>query len=104
MSDGSNKAIWPTALAVIGVFAIFLLILRVANTPVQSVATPANVPEEEQWRYSADGRRTRLEELRGREATALQGYGWVDQAAGVVRLPLDRAIELTIAEANQNRR
>lgn len=103
MSDASNKAMWPTALAVLGVFAIFLLIVRVARTPVQPLDAPANVPAEEQWRYSPEGRRSRLVELRGREAAGREGYAWVDQQAGVVRLPLDRAIELTIAEANAQR-
>ena len=103
MSDGSNKAMWPTALAVIGVFAIFLIILQVAKTPVQPASAPANIPEEEQWRHTVEGRKTRLAELRGREESARQGYTWVDQQAGVVRLPLDRAVELTIAEANAQR-
>ena len=103
MSDAPAKSLWPTALAVLGVFAIFLLILRVAQTPVQPLDAPANIPAEEQWRYSGEGRKTRLIELRGREAAAREGYGWVDQNAGVVRLPLDRAVELTIAEANARR-
>jgi hypothetical protein len=100
MSDASNKPLWPTVLAVIGVFALFLIILQVARTPTQPLGPAAGLPPEEQWRASADGRRARLQELRGREQTALSGYGWVDQQAGVVRLPLDRAIELVIAEAN----
>jgi len=103
MSDASSKTLWPTAVAVLGVFAIFLLIMRVARTPVEALDAPANVPAEEQWRYSPEGRKSRLEELRGREAAARQGYAWVDQATGVVRIPLDRAIELTIAEANRSR-
>jgi hypothetical protein len=27
-------------------------------------------------------------------------YGWVDQSAGLVRLPIDRAVELTIRDLN----
>jgi hypothetical protein len=104
MSDVTPKALWPTAVAVIGVFALFLLILQVARMPVQPLGgAAAGVGEEDQWRFSNEGRKSRLVELRGREATALQQYGWIDQAAGVVRLPMDRAIELTIAEANANR-
>jgi hypothetical protein len=101
MSDASNKALWPTVLAVVGVFAIFFLIVKVAQTPVQPFDAPANVPPEEQWRTTDQGRKTRLAELRGRENVALQSYGWVDQPNGIVRLPLDRAIELTIAESRQ---
>lgn len=98
MSDAPPKAVWPTVVAVMGVFAIFLLILGLARTPERAVEMPANVPEQEQWRMSAEGRRARLDELRGQEQKALQSYGWVDQQAGVVRLPMDRAIELTIAD------
>jgi hypothetical protein len=28
--------------------------------------------------------------------TVLSGYGWIDQQAGVVRIPIDRAMELTL--------
>ncbi len=39
-----------------------------------------------------------LREIRAAEAEAVQQYGWVDQARGVVRLPVQRAIELTAKE------
>jgi hypothetical protein len=35
-----------------------------------------------------------LKELRRTEDALLNSYGWVDQGAGVVRIPIDRAIEL----------
>jgi hypothetical protein len=38
-----------------------------------------------------------LETLQSNEQTELSSYGWVDKNAGVVRIPVDRAIEL-IAE------
>jgi hypothetical protein len=42
-----------------------------------------------------------LAELRETETVAATTYGWMDQSKGVVRLPLDRAVELT-AVAWQN--
>jgi hypothetical protein len=36
-----------------------------------------------------------LAELRAREDAILQSYGWVDRKAGRIRIPIDRAIELT---------
>lgn len=36
-----------------------------------------------------------LEEVRAAEARILNSYGWVDRNANVVRIPIDRAIELT---------
>jgi hypothetical protein len=35
-----------------------------------------------------------LRELRQTEEALLTGYGWVDQEAEVVKIPIDRAIEL----------
>lgn len=87
-SQGSFSA---TLLAAIGGFAIFALILVVAYLP--NKAAPAGdgvkTPEE---------RKAALAELRGKEQTATTSYGWVDKDKGVVRLPLERAIELTIQE------
>jgi hypothetical protein len=35
-----------------------------------------------------------LKDMRAAEEQILNGYGWVDQANGVVRIPIDRAIDL----------
>lgn len=35
-----------------------------------------------------------LRELRASEAKVLEHYGWVDKNAGVVRIPIDRAMQL----------
>lgn len=37
-----------------------------------------------------------LSDLRAREDQALQSYGWVDKNAGVVRIPIDRAMQLVV--------
>jgi hypothetical protein len=37
-----------------------------------------------------------LRQLRQHETTILTGYGWVDQNAGVIRIPIDRAKELLL--------
>ncbi len=34
-------------------------------------------------------------ELRAREDAALNSFGWVDREAGIARIPIERAIELT---------
>jgi hypothetical protein len=36
-----------------------------------------------------------LRDLRTREDTLLSTYGWVDKAAGVVRIPIDEAMRIT---------
>jgi hypothetical protein len=36
-----------------------------------------------------------LAEIRTREEKVLNSYGWVDRSKGVIRIPIERAIELT---------
>ena len=43
-------------------------------------------------------RRKNLAELRALNAEALANYAWVDQAKGIVRLPIEHAMKLTVAE------
>jgi hypothetical protein len=38
---------------------------------------------------------TDLRSLRAREDSTLETYGWIDRKAGVIRIPIERAIELT---------
>src|SRR5206468_2965689 len=40
-----------------------------------------------------------LAQLRAREDTTLDGYGWEDRTAGVVHIPIARAMELVAKEA-----
>lgn len=42
-----------------------------------------------------------LRELREAESDILDHYGWVDKSAGVVRIPIARAIDLLAARAGQ---
>jgi hypothetical protein len=46
-------------------------------------------------------RAERLEELQAKESDAASNYQWIDESAGVVRLPLDRAMELTLKELGE---
>lgn len=39
-----------------------------------------------------------LTELRSAEQQAMDTYDWVDKTKGVVRLPIERAMELTVAD------
>ncbi len=43
-------------------------------------------------------RKKALAELRAAEASELGSYGWVDQAKGVVRLPIAEAMQLALRE------
>jgi hypothetical protein len=46
-------------------------------------------------RLEADAART-LADLRAREDELLNGIGWVDRPAGIVRIPIDRAMTLVL--------
>lgn len=95
MSDSSSNFSFPhrtpvfTAVIVILCFAAFgwlakrIYVPHAADVqPVEGVLTPAE-------------RKALLTEARAKEQAAATTYGWVDQSKGVVRLPVDRAIELT---------
>jgi hypothetical protein len=92
MSDSASKSgFFVTAAAVIGGFLIFVLILVIAYLPNKAEPLPqgTKTPEE---------RATILRELRAKETAAATTYGWVDQTKGVVRIPIERAMELTLDE------
>ena len=97
MSDSSNFS-FPhrtpvfTTVVVLVCFALFGWLARKVYAPhartvdrVEGVLTPAD-------------RAARLAEHRAKEHAESTTYGWVDQKAGIVRLPVDRAIELTVRE------
>lgn len=82
-----------TVLAAIGGFAIFALIVFIAYLPKKPDPLPdgARTPEQ---------RKAALAEMRAKEKSAATTYGWVDQAKGVVRIPIDEAVKLTIDDLN----
>jgi hypothetical protein len=51
----------------------------------------------------AKARAEKLEQARKDAATALTTYGWVDKDKGVARVPIDRAMQLTVAELTTKR-
>ena len=93
MSDAapSKPSFGLTLLAAIGGFVIFVVILLVVYLPKQPAPLGDGIKTSEQ-------RKTALAELRANEAKVATGYAWVDQSKGVVQLPIDRAIELTLSD------
>ncbi len=49
-------------------------------------------------RMRAEERVKKLKDARDEDAKALTSYAWVDKNKGTVRLPIDRAMELTVAD------
>ena len=98
MSDSSSNFAFPhrtpvfTTIVVLACFALFGWFARRYYMPharavdkVEGVRTP-------------EDRKALLVEHRAKEQAEATTYGWVDQKAGVVRLPIDRAIDLTVQE------
>jgi hypothetical protein len=42
----------------------------------------------------------KLQELQADDRMTLSSYGWVDRTKGTVRIPIDRAMSLVVAERN----
>jgi hypothetical protein len=99
MSDSSKTSStgsWVTVAAAIGGFAIFALILFIAYLPKKPDPLPDGVRTPAQ-------RAAALAELHAKEKAAANAYAWVDQASGVVRIPIDEAVKLTIKEINDQK-
>ena len=58
-----------------------------------AVAQENRVPPEPRLQTAP---RQDMADLRAKEDTVLQSYGWVDRNAGVVRIPIDQAMKLTL--------
>lgn len=88
---------WTALAAIVAGFFLFLVLvhfLYAADRP-ETVADGGLLPEE------------RLEILRERkedDRLQLTTYDWIDREAGLIRLPIDRAMELTLEEINRGRR
>lgn len=99
MSDSSHTSSssgsWVTIAAAIGGFAIFALIVLIAYLPKKPDPLPdgARTPEQ---------RKAALAELRAKEKAAATTYGWADQPAGVVRIPINEAVRLTITDIKES--
>jgi hypothetical protein len=61
------------------------------DVPPSPLADPRQLPPEPRLQIiSAQD----LQQLRATEDALLHSYGWVDREAGIVRLPIDRAIQM----------
>ena len=108
MSDQPQSYAFPQRAPVFTAFVVIVGILLFAvfvgkfyrgSAPVnpRGNTNPADVAEDQRWKLSAEGRAAVLAKLR-QDAVDANSYGWVDQKAGVVRLPIDQAIQLTVVE------
>lgn len=90
-----------TIVFVFALFAAFLLMVSRYYTPV--AASPQNqaaenLPKDLDWKATPASRQAALASLKEKQAKQAASYAWVDQKAGVVQLPIARAMELTVQE------
>lgn len=105
MSDVSAKPVsWLSVAAVFALFALFLLLVRLGylshTQPAPYAVAAEGSPEELAWKATPEARRAYLAELRSKQQAQATSYAWVDQSKGVIQLPLDRAMQLTVQEIN----
>src|ERR1700735_1416136 len=78
---------------VLGLFQY--LLKREGGVPASRIESPAQdarqLPPEPRLEVTPD---TDLQEMRSAEDQVLNNYAWLDQQNGIVRLPIDRAIDL----------
>jgi len=105
MSDYTENPARPVSLFTIFflllLLAAFLFFVRYFYAPAGSA--PQNVAAEKlskemEWRATAASRRATLQETIQTQVKLVSGYAWLDQSAGVVRLPIERAMELVVEE------
>jgi hypothetical protein len=105
-SDVNLRAIlgFLAGLTIAAVFINFIVWLLFTYFSVREARQPAPVfplAVQKENRLPPEPRlqahpRDDLRDLRAREDEILTTYGWVDQSAGVVRIPIDRAMKLAV--------
>ncbi len=88
-----DRAVWAWVLAIMGSF----LILAGMAWAIHHYTQPAPLGQ-----ARAAERAKALAELRAAEADALEHPGWVDPAKGIVRLPIQDAMQIVEREWGQN--
>lgn len=87
-----KRGLLPLLLTIAGFFAFVVILAFVwINQRPSTVAFGGKSPQE---------RVEILQELRQRETAELNSYGWVNQEEGVIRLPVERAMDLVLEEIN----
>lgn len=98
-SPAPRPVSFVTVLFVFVGFALFALLVQYAYVRRQNAASTTTGLQTGAFAddgiHTAAQRAKNLAELREKQNAQATSYGWVDQKAGVVRLPIGRAIELT---------
>ena len=77
--------------AILAVMCIFIIIMLIAYLPNRPKAIDSVIIEK---------RKNNIIELRAEEDLIANSYGWIDKNEGIVRIPIQRAIDCFIANSN----
>ena len=101
----------PVLVAAIGLAVVLLLVaggqvLLLRHYAERATERPAPAPPLAETRTPPEPRllvdpRSALLELRTEEDALLHGYGWVNREAGIVRIPIERAIDALATPAGK---
>jgi hypothetical protein len=80
---------------VFGAFAFLVHRFYTPSVAVPQIQAPENLSKDLAWKATRDSRRATLAEVHEQQTKDLATYGWLDQKTGAVRLPIERAMELT---------
>ena len=113
MSDSSPLSPRPVALiTTLFIFALSAVgYVIVSHYYVPAPAAPQNQtadnfplvdkdkkPTDLAWKSTPTTRKQALAELREKQAKQAESYAWIDKNAGVLQLPIQRAMDLTAAQ------
>jgi len=93
-------ALGLTVAGVVIAFAVWLLFQYFSARAAETTFTEYPLATQEsrlppEPRLQTDPRQD-MNDLRARQDQLLQSYGWVDKNAGVVRIPIERAMQLVV--------
>ena len=106
--DVALRPIVVTAIILVAVLIATFGIMRILDTELRGREAARSAPasplagsyarQEPPAPRLQESPRGDLAALRAREAALLEGYGWVDRRSGRVRIPVERAMALLLAE------
>ena len=104
MSDQPDPAPRPVSLVAVAALFVLLSLFGLITLRVYTHHRPAapqneapeNLSKDLAWKATPESRKAALADLRAKQALQAMSYGWVDQKAGVVQLPISRAMELVV--------
>jgi hypothetical protein len=82
-------------------FGVVLLLFLFGAMAVAIIGPAPRGDTYEQKR--AQDRQEKLKRLRDDDGAALNNYAWVDKTKGTVRVPIERAMELTVADLSKKK-